>query len=105
MHAECDVCFSVYESDEPSDNFIVFCPKCKKRIFSSSMQGKGPVIPCDIYLGNKKTGLITIKGMSYRLIAHEPPVDVVLSEPTTDLRIYDEASRIYSDRLIFDSNS
>lgn len=45
---------------QPSANFIVFCPKCKRNVFLECEYGYGPVTPCDILLGDEKIGTVNV---------------------------------------------
>ena len=36
-----------------SGNMIIYCPYCKKCTGSISDYGFGPIVPCDVYLGDK----------------------------------------------------
>lgn len=45
---------------QPSANFIVFCPKCKRNVFLECEYGYGPVTPCDILLGYEKIGTVNV---------------------------------------------
>lgn len=54
---ECKYCDTIV-SYKTYANFIIFCPNCKRYIFLECEYGYGPVTPCNIFLGNKKIGLV-----------------------------------------------
>lgn len=51
----------------PVANFIIFCPKCMKYTYLECEYGYGPVVPCNIYLGEKEIGIVTEDGRIYYL--------------------------------------
>ena len=48
-------------------NYIVFCPKCLKQSYLECEYGYGPVVPCNIFLGEKEIGVVNKRGYTYIL--------------------------------------
>ena len=64
---ECQYCdeISIYHLEA---NFMIFCPKCKRRIYLECEYGYGPVTPCSILLGSEKIGEVVVNDKNqYRL--------------------------------------
>jgi hypothetical protein len=51
----------------PCVNFIVFCPNCLKQSYLECEYGYGPVVPCNVFLGEKEIGIINEREYTYIL--------------------------------------
>lgn len=62
-------------------NFIIFCPNCKKEGSMMCEAGFGPVVPCGIYFGINKIGIITVNALQkYTLKLNTRKREIVLKE-------------------------
>ncbi len=95
MVTKCIRCNKEFEH-ENSGNMIIYCPYCKKSAGSVSDYGFGPIVPCDIYLGNKI--IASIVSMN-ELISDEFGIKKSLSGRYENLEIYREAEIIIDELL------
>ena len=82
MIRKCNNCNKEFEHGI-SGNMIIFCPYCKKCTGSISDYGFGPIVPCDIYLGDK-------------IIASMPSMTELISKygKYANLEVYYEVEKI-----------
>lgn len=80
-----------------SGNMIIFCPYCKKSTDSISDFGFGPIVPCDIYLGDEI--IASIPAMN-ELISLKFGLKRALSGKYANLEVYHEAEKIIGELLL-----
>lgn len=95
MERKCKYCNKVFEHGV-SANMIIFCPNCKKSTGSISDYGFGPIVPCDIYVGEK---IIASIPTMHKLQSTYLDLDRELSGKYADLQIYHEAEAIIASCL------
>ena len=66
-NVKCENCGYIIDYKPLAANFIVFCPVCKKYLFTTCDYGYGPVTPCKIYCGDELTGEVYSDGNTYFL--------------------------------------
>lgn len=98
MIEKCKCCSREFEHGN-SGNMIIFCPYCKKSAGAVSDYGFGPIVPCDIYLGDKIIARITSMDS---LVSEEFGIQRTLSGEYSDLKIYQEATEIIGEILARD---
>ena len=76
----------------PCANFIVFCPNCQAYTYLECEYGYGPVVPCNILLGEKGIGIVEQKG--YRYVLHTQYADEPIKLEKTYLEALKEAITI-----------
>lgn len=97
MVRKCSNCDVEFEHGV-SGNMIIFCPCCRKSTGSISDYGSGPIVPCDIYLGEKIVA--SISSMN-ELVSEEFGIKQELRGKYANLELYHEAERII-DRYIIE---
>ena len=90
MDRKCNYCAKDF-SHGISENMIIYCPYCKKCTGSISDYGFGPIVPCDVYLGDK---IIASMPSMNELVSVEFGIKKVLSGTYANLEIYQEAEKI-----------
>jgi hypothetical protein len=75
-----------------SANFIVFCPQCLKQSYLECEYGYGPVVPCNIFLGEKEIAIVNKKG--YKYILQTQYSDEIIELEKEYLEALEEASEI-----------
>ena len=95
MNIKCIICNKDFETGI-STNQIIYCPYCKKITDSVSDYGFGPIVPCDIYLGDKI--IASIPSMK-ELVSTEFGIKKELSGTYANLEIYREAEKIIDELL------
>lgn len=90
MNRKCSNCNKEFEHGI-STNMIIYCPLCKKSTGSISEYGFGPIVPCDIFLGEKI--IATIPSMD-ELVSIEFGIKKDLCGKYANLEIYQEAEKI-----------
>lgn len=71
-----------------SANFIVICSKCFETVHSECEYGFGPVVPCQIYVGNEKIAEIDA---NYQLNSDVLNIHMKLQKGYKNLEVYEEA--------------
>lgn len=79
MHTNCKECGHEIQY-VPRANFIIFCPACLKYAFLQCEYGYGPVVPCQIYLGDKEIGVVTEENYNYYLTRHDTGETIPLKQ-------------------------
>lgn len=95
MVSRCKKCNKDFEHGI-SANMIIYCPYCKKITDSICDYGFGPIVPCDVYLGNK---IIASMPSMNELVSVEFGIKKVLSGTYANLEIYQEAEKIIDELL------
>lgn len=95
MISKCVRCNKEIEH-ENTGNMIIFCPYCRKSIGSISDYGFGPIVPCDIFLGDKI--IASIPSMN-ELVSEEFGIRKTLCGKYAQLQIYKEAEEIIDELL------
>ena len=95
MIRECKRCNKEFEHGV-SGNMIIFCPYCKKSTGSVSEYGFGPIVPCDIYLGEK---IIASMPSVNELILNEFGIKKTLCGNYANLEVYKEVEEIIEEVL------
>ncbi len=90
MIRKCNNCNKEFEHGI-SGNMIIFCPYCKKCTGSISDYGFGPIVPCDIYLGDK---IIASMPSMTELISKEFGLRRTLYGKYANLEVYYEVEKI-----------
>lgn len=90
MVSKCIRCNREFEHAN-TGNMIIYCPYCKKSTGSVSDYGFGPIVPCDIYLGDK---VIASMPTMNELVSKEFGIKMTLSGKYENLEIYREAEMI-----------
>lgn len=85
----------------PLGNVVVICPKCHKYIGSVSDYGHGPIVPCDVFVGEKNIGQIREAPAdgSYRFLSSELNVAFSLKNGYKDLGCYKEVAEFVENYL------
>lgn len=78
-------------------NFIIFCPNCKKEGSMMCEAGFGPVVPCGIYFGMNKIGMVTLNAMNEYMLKLKKRRKIILKE--TYLAALYEASELVANIL------
>lgn len=95
MVSKCINCSKEFEHGT-SGNMIVFCPHCNKLTESVSDYGFGPVVPCDIYSGDR---IIASISAANELVSEEFGLRITLCGKYENLEIYSEAGKIIEELL------
>lgn len=95
MISKCNNCNKEFEHGI-SGNMILFCPFCRKSAGSISDYGFGPIVPCDIYLGNK---IIASMPSMNELISEEYGIRKALCGSYSNLEVYHEVEKIIEELL------
>lgn len=90
MERTCKFCGKIFKHGV-SGNMIIFCPNCRKSAGSISDYGFGPIVPCDIYLGEKVIGNIS---EGYILQSKLFNLNMRLNGEYKNLAVYQEAEEI-----------
>ena len=100
MHQlECKHCGYSY-SAPITGNDIYLCPKCKTYISCLCDYGFGPIVPCNIFLGENIIATIEEhKRLEYQLKSDALGIDIALTKGYKNLEVYHEASDIIIDAL------
>ena len=98
---QCRHCSFEYEYDhEKAANLITFCPNCHSYDHLECEYGFGPVVPCTIYHGSKKIGMVsydTEDPHKYRIDSDTLCLHKVLEKRYLDALL--EATDLISDLL------
>lgn len=95
MYRKCNNCNKDFKHGI-SANMIIYCPYCKKCAGSISDYGFGPIVPCDIYLGDKI--IASIPSMN-ELVSIEFGIKKALCGKYANLEIYHESEKIIDELL------
>ena len=95
MVKKCKNCNKEFEHGI-SGNMIIFCPYCNKCVGSISDYGFGPIVPCDIYLGDRI--IATMPSMD-QLVSKELGLKKTLHGKYANLEVYTEAEGIIAEVL------
>lgn len=95
MISKCNNCNKNFEHGV-SGNMILFCPYCRKCAGSISDYGFGPIVPCDVYLGDK---IIASMPTMNEFISKEFGIRRTLLGKYADLDVYHEVEEIIAEKL------
>lgn len=95
MNRKCSNCNKDFEHGI-SANMIIYCPNCKKNMGSISDYGFGPIVPCDVYLGDK---IIASLSSMDEIVSEYFGIRKALCGKYANLEIYHEVEKIIDELL------
>ena len=98
---ECKQCGHSY-SGPTTGNDIYLCPKCNAYVGCLCDYGFGPIVPCNIFLGEKKIAKVEYRNRTkteYKLKSDTYGINIPLTKGYKNLEVYDEATKIITEAI------